>query len=121
LAAATVKVSVEDGKVILRGNVKWAFQREAAASAIRYLRGVKEVINHLKVQIRPLPQDVKDKIEKALVRTATDDARHIEVCVDGEKVILTGKVHSYHEIEDARKAAWSVPGVGAVETSILMY
>lgn len=115
---ADVQVSVEDGRVILRGDVTWAFQREAATNALKHLKGVREIVNHLHVRKRPQPADVKNRIEKALVRTAIADANHIAIDVSGGKVTLRGKVHSYSEVKDARTAAWSVPGVTDVDTQL---
>ena len=70
---STVRVSVEDGQVILRGEVDWAYQREAAAAAVRYLNGVVGVTNHISVRPGVRPDDIKERIEKALVRSAEEE------------------------------------------------
>jgi osmotically-inducible protein OsmY len=38
--------------------------------------------------------------------------------VNGDKVILSGKVRSFAEQEDAINAAWSAPGVNQVENRL---
>ena len=45
-----VEVTVQNGKVTLRGEVNWAYQRNAAANSVRYLRGVRDVINLIQVK-----------------------------------------------------------------------
>jgi osmotically-inducible protein OsmY len=115
---AKLEVSVEDGKVFLNGKVNWEYQREAATSTVRHLKGVTGIVNNITVQSGPQPKDIKERIEKALVRAATDDARHINIDINDGKVILTGKVHSRSEIVDAKWAAWAVPGVTYVESKI---
>jgi len=115
---STVTISVEKGKIILRGAVEWEYQRSAASLAVRYLKGVTGIVNHINVQNHPEPRDIKEKIEKALLRTAAEEAKNINVKIMGGKVTLTGKVHSHAEIEDAKYAAWAVPGVDSVETNL---
>ena len=44
-----IKVQVSDGWVTLEGTVEWYYQKEAAERAVRYLRGVKGVINKIAV------------------------------------------------------------------------
>jgi osmotically-inducible protein OsmY len=62
--------------------------------------------------------DVKGKIENALKRSAEVDARRIHVAVSDDTVTLSGNVHSWFERDEARRAAWSAPGVRAVDDRI---
>jgi osmotically-inducible protein OsmY len=118
LVPATVQVSVEKGRVILRGHVDWDFQRNAAEKALRTLTGITGLINHISIEKSIEPLAVKKKIEEALQRTAEDDARNIAVEITGSKVILTGTVQSLAEGEDVKWAAWAVPGVSDVESRL---
>ena len=115
---STIQISVEDGIVILRGEVDWQYQRDAATSAVRYITGVRQVKNHLAIHQRPQPTDIKVRIEQALVRSAESDAKRIRVSTTNGKVTLSGKVRSQAELQDAKWAAWAAPGVTSVETNL---
>ncbi|GEC33409.1 osmotically-inducible protein OsmY [Sinorhizobium fredii] len=104
------------GLVTLSGVVDRRFQRSAAESAVRELSGVKGIINQLK--IRPARVDVSDLrhgIEEALERNAEIEAENIDVDVSGGHVTLRGKVQSLRVRVMVERAAWSAPGVTAVE------
>ncbi|WP_141734246.1 BON domain-containing protein [Oligoflexus tunisiensis] len=118
LVPASVQVSVEKGRVILRGHVDWDFQRSAAEKALRNLTGITEVANHISIERQVLPEDVKAKIEHALERMPNKDKDNIDIEVTGSKVILSGTVHSAEERDDVKWAAWAVPGVSEVETRL---
>ncbi|HZT88013.1 MAG TPA: BON domain-containing protein [Stellaceae bacterium] len=109
--ADRIDVKVERGIVTLSGEVEWRYQREEADEAIHHLGGVAQVINLIRVTSAAQAFEVKDKIEKALRRSAALDAAHITVETDGGKVVLHGKVHAWFERRLAEDAAWSAPGV----------
>ena len=113
-----VKVTVSRGWITLDGTVEWQYQKEEAARVVRRLTGVRGVSNLIQVKPQASPSELKKKIEDALVRNAKLDAENIKVETEGSKVILSGTVHSWAEREQAAWAAWSAPGVSAVENRI---
>lgn len=113
-----IKVKVQDGWIILSGEVDWEYQRDAARDAVCCLVGVKGVTNQITVKPSVQPEDVKSKIERAFQRHSVLDARRLMVETVGSKVILNGTVHSWNEKQEAGSAAWAAPGVSEVENNI---
>lgn len=116
----TVQVKVLDGWVTLNGRVGWQYQREEAYRAIRRLAGVAGITNSIEVMPKASVPDVRAKIMAALKRNAELEADAIKVTVKDAKVILEGKVNAWYERQLAENAAWSAPGVRAVEDHLTL-
>ena len=110
-----VQVKVQKGWVTLSGTVEWDFQRKAAEAGVRRLSGIAGISNLIEVIPRAAVHDVKERITAALKRNAELEADTIGVVVGDDRVVLKGRVKSWYERELAERAAWSVPGVRAVE------
>jgi len=115
-----INVTVSQGWVTLKGEVDYYFQKIDAERDARRIAGVKGVTNLITVKPHPLPSDLKQSIEKALIRNAQTDAKNITVEVQGSKVILRGTVRSYAEKQAAEETAWSAPGVTEVDNRIVV-
>lgn len=113
-----LQVKVDNGWVTLEGDADWGFQKAAAENAIEDLKGVKGVINNIKVVPQIGLQDVKRQISLAFQRNATIDSEKIIVETSGDHVILKGTVRTLVEKKDAEKAAWAAPGVRLVENRL---
>jgi osmotically-inducible protein OsmY len=116
----TVKLTVDQGWITLHGEVEWNYQREAAEQKVRDITGVKGVLNQIIVKPKTNPEDVKRRIEEALVRAAETDAKNIKVDVQDGRVILKGRVHSWYEKEEAKREAWLAPGVREVVDQLMV-
>ena len=120
LPADRITVKVERGIVTLSGEVEWRFQKTDAEAAIHKLTGVVTVINQIRLAAAAHAHEVREKIQKALQRSAELEALGITVQTDGGKVVLTGKVRAWYERDLAEQAAWSAPGVTAVEDHLMV-
>ena len=103
----TIKIKVEDGTVMLEGEVDWEFQKASARAAIENLSGVKHIVNLITIKPRVIASDIQKKINEAFHRSATIDSHKVKAEVSGTKIILTGKVRSFAERADAERAAWA--------------
>jgi len=115
-----IRPMVEGGWVTLGGEVEWEYQRRAAENAVWPLMGVIGVSNQVTIAPRLHASDVEKKLREALARQARREGNHIQISVDGSKVALRGRVHSFAEYQAVRNAAWSVPGVSAVENDLVV-
>ena len=114
----TVTATVREGSVTLTGEVTWNYQRDAAEKAIRFLTGVVAVYNSITLKPQAAVDQVKEKVEAALLRQARSDAKSIHIETSGGKVTLTGHASSWHAMQDAAGAAWAAPGVTDVVDKI---
>lgn len=118
VSTAALDVTVSKGWVTLSGEVDWNAQRESAERAVRRLSGVIGVTNLLAVKHHPAPADVKQRIERALIRSAEIDAKRITVEIHNSAAVLHGTVRSYAEKRAAEHSAWSAPGITRVDNQI---
>ncbi|MBP2227972.1 osmotically-inducible protein OsmY [Azospirillum agricola] len=110
-----VQVKVQDGWITLTGEVEWQFQKTAAGESLHRLDHVKGVANQIAVKPQANAADIRHRIQEALKRSAQIDADTITVMVRDGQVTLNGRVRAWHERQIAERAAWSAPGVKAVD------
>lgn len=108
-------LTVSRGWVTLKGTVPWGYQRTEAEHVIQRLAGVRGISNQILVRPPVEPKDIASAISRAFARQAQFDAHNITIEAHGSTITLVGKVRSYSEKEAAGLAAWSTPGVTAVE------
>ena len=113
------KIAVSSGHVTLTGEVDSNCQRAEAERAVKNLAGVTSVSNRIEVKQRVAAITVEEKIAQALARHATPDLRQVHVTMSGSKAVLSGHVHSLDEARIAKTAAWSAPGISAVDDRLL--
>lgn len=123
LVPLTVDAQVQEGIVALTGTVSWHSERDDALFLVGCVPGVLGILD----EITLIPAhggdggDLEGDVVEALWRTAAvDDGELWAECGDDGTVVLSGAVHSWAEHDEAVAAAWSVPGVTAVDDRVLV-
>lgn len=115
-----IKVDVKKGWVTLKGTLDWDFQKKAVDKAVRYLKGVRGVIDKITIETQ-FQSDLNQKlIKEALRRNWLLEIDNIKVRVKGKTVFLTGMVESLFQKEEAERIAWNMPGVCYVANELLV-
>ena len=115
-----VKVTVEDGRVKLEGELTWNYQREAAVKSVKNIVGVKGVSNNITIKSEIHDAIEKRGIERAFVRNWSMCDQNIDVQVTGNSVTLSGIVDSLYQKEEAGHIARSAPGVWSVDNELVV-
>lgn len=113
-----IKVAVEKGWVTLAGELDTNQQRRAVERMIRPLKGVLGIADNIRLKVLPIPANVSNRIQDALIRQAVREAKRIEILMDGSVATLRGRVHSWAESNAAEGATWSAPGVSRVKNEL---
>jgi len=111
-------VSVEQGWVVLSGQVDSWHQKDAAEEDVRRLWGVVGVSNQVTIKPSVDTANLSDDITHALHRSWFFDPDNVHVTAKGGHVKLTGTVGSFHEFQTAAATAWSAPGAISVENDL---
>jgi osmotically-inducible protein OsmY len=109
-----ITVQVQEGCVLLSGQVEWDIHKQSAERIAESLVGVLNVINSIEVVQGKLKAEVEKQIQAAFYRHAAFDLRKIEVESEGGRIYLTGEVRSGSKKRDAENAAWATNGVKEV-------
>ena len=118
--ADTVQVAVHRGHLTLTGQVPWLLQKEAAEHAVKHVRGLLGVFNHLTVKPGSTQRDVRRRIVTALHHNADIDGRRINVAVEDDTVALTGTVGTWLQRDTAERAAGSAAGIVRVNNQLVV-
>jgi osmotically-inducible protein OsmY len=116
-----IRTTVTNGVVLLEGSVDFWSQFDDAARCIRNLAGVREVQNRISVEPSwpaVAPQTVRRAIELALGRHAEHAAKHVQIAVADDRVILSGEVPSWSERNAVEGAVRGTPGVRTVDNHV---
>jgi osmotically-inducible protein OsmY len=121
-AERRIQSTVTDaGHVTLAGAVATLQQRDDAERLVASLDGVRLVTNQLVVEgPRTRPDDLRSSIKEALERHVAREADRIAIEIDGQSVVLSGRVASWRERQAVIGAAKGTPGVQRIEDRLVI-
>ena len=127
VSAASTKVEVNDGNVILTGTAENIAQKELTTAYAKDIEGVKSVRNDIVVADQPAKRDLGDKIDDAsitsqvkfalLTHKSTSALKTKVTTVDGV-VLVTGEAKSDAEKSLVTKLAQDVRGARSVTNNM---
>ena len=114
--AAHIGVTVDDGKVTLRGTVSSYRSKTIAEEDTKEIEGIAEVINHLQVQYPstatiPIDEEIASNVANALTWDPDIDANKIDVSVIGGLRTLRGTVDAYWKKFQVQDIGYGITGV----------
>jgi osmotically-inducible protein OsmY len=120
LSRAKIDVLTQDGIVTLDGTVDSVLVKDRAAKIAEMVRGVRSVINHIKVSPAGTYSDgdILKQVQQALRDDPAADEMEIDVEVTEGIVLLSGKADSHAERSLAEQVAKGVRGVKGVTNEI---
>jgi osmotically-inducible protein OsmY len=118
--ADRVQVIVHDGHVTLQGKAESQWERQRAESAVRGIRGVTLISNHISIHPLQDPRaaEAQQRIQDAFRRNAAVDDSRIQVHAENGEVVLSGCARTLQEKDEAQRTAWRAPGVHRVVNEI---
>lgn len=117
-----IDILTDNGIVTLSGTVSNILAKERAARIAQTVRGVRAVVNEIKVVPLSLRSDweIKEDVEDALLMDPAAESYEINVEVRDNKVTLSGAVDSWQEKQLAATVAKGVKGVRAITNNIVV-
>lgn len=114
------EIIVNDGVVMLEGEVKTLAARRQAEEIAGIVRGVRSVINRLRIApTTKTPAIVQRDVEAALQADPVAESRDIAVKTRlANQVVLTGRVQSWAEQQLVETIVMTVPGVMGVDNEL---
>ncbi|MDX9997116.1 MAG: BON domain-containing protein [Phenylobacterium sp.] len=109
---------VADGVITLRGETETEHQRIVAEQCLRDVAGVANVHNLLALRLHVAKGDLVAWVREAIAGQDLPIREFAVEPIDGRGVRLLGRTDSWFAMDAAERAAWSAPGVRAVENLI---
>jgi osmotically-inducible protein OsmY len=113
-----VQATVHSGQLTLTGTVPWLYQSRDAEKAVRHIRGLRGIRNHIAVTPQTRERDLRRRITEALHANADFNARHVNVAIDGGRATLTGTVSTWLQRNAVEHAVADAPGVTEVDNCL---
>lgn len=122
LNVASIGVAVQNGIVTLSGTVSEYGEKKAAEQAVKYVSGVKAIVEEIEVYKNntkhPTDQEIAQAITDAYKWRWDIPENHLHILVADGKVTLEGEVTWYYQKEAARETAARILGVRKIDNKI---
>jgi osmotically-inducible protein OsmY len=120
IARRQAELTVHDGIVMLEGEVETLAARRQSEEIAGIVRGVRSVINRLRIApTTKTPDIVQRDVEAALRSNPVAESRQINANTGlGNEVELTGRVESWAERDLIERLVMTVPGVMSVTNNL---
>jgi hyperosmotically inducible protein len=119
LDSQDIRVEINDGKVILEGQVDNALQAQKAEKVVAAIDGVKKVYNHLEItRGNNIDTRLTNRLRKILAQQPDINEKGISAIVVAGNVYLNGEVFTSGAKKTAETLASSLPGVNRVINNI---
>lgn len=117
-----IDVSAHDGVVVLKGVVDSYWQKTRAWDIASNVKGVREVVNELKVAPPEeiTDEDIQSDLERAFARSRYVDTNRVSVSVRNGIVTLSGTVGDYYAYRTVQEIANYTNGVIDVRNQLVI-
>ncbi len=121
IPAYLIDVETREGIVTLTGSVNDIRASDRSASIARTVKGVRAVINNIKVNTPVRPDEVvEDEVKEQLLKDPATDSYEVDVDADNGVITLKGIVESFQERELVEYVAKGVKGVREIKNDIVV-
>lgn len=122
LRGLDINVAIENGSVLLKGQVNELAEKRLALNLVRQLREVGEVRDQLRLaSIHDLTdRQIGQHIEDGWIQDGAIHDQYLTAAVTDGVAVLTGKLDNLEEKRLAGLIAWWVPGVVDVDNQIVV-
>ena len=111
----TIRLTMDNGTLVLKGQVQNHYQKHLATVALRSVPGLDSVQNLLCVRRQP-----QSSVTTAcrLAQLSKQIGPRVSVELDCQTVHLYGQVNSWQERMEVEQAILAIPGIHSVENSL---
>ena len=113
-----IDVSVSEGVATLTGSVSNILQKDRAEEITSTIKGVRGIVNRIKVNVSIKDSTIKKNINKAVLYDPAIEGADVKADVEGGEVTLSGAAESWTEKLLAEEVVKGVKGVKKVTNKI---
>lgn len=112
-----IEISVTNGNVVLKGAIKWKYQKLLATECISYTDGIVSIQNDISINSQSEFSISEKDILAAIYKEETIQS-DISVNLSGRKVTLAGNVPTIFQKNLIEKIVHDLPGVDEIENRL---